>query len=118
MKDARTKFENIKIVNWNIAGAKYFEKVINEREIFKKNIQKALIRLIEDYDPDIITLQEVVNWGDKKNGGNKKSQKDKNDISNVVDIININYINEEIDIINGILEENNKLQTYEYFFSH
>lgn len=104
MKKARTKFENIRVINWNIAGAKYFEKSETERGIFKENIQKALIRLIEDYIPDVITLQEVVNWGDKndENGVVKEFLKDANDI---IDIYSINKILEE-----------NKLETYEYFF--
>jgi endonuclease/exonuclease/phosphatase family metal-dependent hydrolase len=58
---------NLKLLNWNVAGAKYLELKSEEvpaneetREAFRKQLNSVLNALIEVHDPDIITLQEVV----------------------------------------------------------
>ncbi len=77
----------IKILNWNIGGAKYLEDKKDERKKTKDKINKGLIRLIEDHDPHVITLQEIVKYGKKEidNEGNKKISSE-----DIVDIKNIN----------------------------
>jgi len=52
-----------KILNWNIAGAKYLEKKEDEREDFQKVMNGELKRLITVHNPDVITLQEIVQYG-------------------------------------------------------
>jgi endonuclease/exonuclease/phosphatase family metal-dependent hydrolase len=67
--------KHFKILNWNIAGAKYLEgldtwkenhpnKKVKEkfREETKQNLNNALKTLIDAKDPDVVTLQEAVQW--------------------------------------------------------
>jgi endonuclease/exonuclease/phosphatase family metal-dependent hydrolase len=50
----------IKILNWNIGGAKFLEKTDRRyRPLMNKDLQ-AMVRLIK---PDVVTLQEVVWYG-------------------------------------------------------
>jgi endonuclease/exonuclease/phosphatase family metal-dependent hydrolase len=67
---------SLKILNWNIAGAKYLELRSKEsktntlpentREAFRKRLNEALKKLIETHEPDVITLQEVCRYEDGK----------------------------------------------------
>jgi endonuclease/exonuclease/phosphatase family metal-dependent hydrolase len=62
----------VTLLNWNIGGAKYLElKPENSpkrhrgeqcREEFRRKLNEALLREIEDYDPAVLTLQEVVEY--------------------------------------------------------
>ncbi len=54
---------NIRVLNWNIGGAKFLEKKVrSEREAVRKELNLALLELIRHYDPDVITLQEIVRY--------------------------------------------------------
>jgi len=68
----------LKIVNWNIGGAKYLE-LRNEplggespRQIFKQKLGDALNELIRRHRPHIVTLQEIVEY--EENGVYKKPE--------------------------------------------
>jgi endonuclease/exonuclease/phosphatase family metal-dependent hydrolase len=53
----------IKVLNWNIGGAKVLEqKCIKMREKVKKEINHDLQKLLKKNTPDIVTLQEVVTY--------------------------------------------------------
>jgi endonuclease/exonuclease/phosphatase family metal-dependent hydrolase len=64
--------QEIRILNWNIGGAKYLEllstqspnfKPGNEsREKFRERLNHALKREIEQHQPEVMTLQEVVEY--------------------------------------------------------
>ncbi len=54
----------IKIVSWNIGGAKYLSGKDSERDQYKNKLNNSLKRLAEDFDPDFIVLQEIVKYGD------------------------------------------------------
>ncbi len=95
-------YDKIKIVNWNIGGAKYLEEPKDKRDKIKKRIQNEIIELIHAFKPDIITLQEIVRYG-------KKNEKEKAE-----DIIDIDFINKEIYHRYG-LEILDELVQYEYF---
>jgi len=56
------KFE-FKILNWNIAGGKFLEENLNDREKFRKNLNSTLKQLLEEETPNIVTLQEIVLYG-------------------------------------------------------
>ena len=64
---------DIGVLNWNVAGAKYFEiPKDNKKEEFRSNLNKELNKKVRNLRPDVITLQEVVEyqkprWKDKKN---------------------------------------------------
>ena len=83
--------DEIKILNWNIGGAKYLEDKKEEREHTKDKINKGLIRLIESHTPHVITLQEIVQHGEKKQGNKKILPKD------IMDIIDIRKINKKFE---------------------
>lgn len=51
-----------KILNWNVAGAKYLEKTESSREEFRANLNAELKRLVQLHNPDVVTLQEVVQY--------------------------------------------------------
>lgn len=51
------------ILNWNIGGAKYLELKKNERKEFRKNLNDGLKGLIYKYNPQVISLQEIVRYG-------------------------------------------------------
>jgi len=52
-----------RILNWNIGGAKYLElKSKDDREDFRNALNEALQKLIRDHAPDVVTLQEVVQY--------------------------------------------------------
>lgn len=59
-----------KIINWNIAGAKYLEKKKVEREEFRKQLNHELKALIKTHDPHIVTLQEIVRYGKNSQNAN------------------------------------------------
>ncbi len=60
--------DKIRVLNWNVAGAKYLEKKnINERDVFKKKVNNALKTLLNTLEddkiaPHIISLQEIVQY--------------------------------------------------------
>src|SRR5437899_12474125 len=66
--------EKLKLLNWNIAGAKYLELRPSDskkspppeqdktRDVFRTKLNDALRKLIERHDPDIITLQEICGY--------------------------------------------------------
>ena len=72
---------SLKILNWNLAGAKYLElplraKTLNSvpektREGFKEKLNDVLKDLIRRHTPDVITLQEVVCY--EENGDAKSA---------------------------------------------
>lgn len=55
---------DFRIINWNIGGAKFLEQKENKRAKTRAKINGELNTLIEKYDPDVITLQEVVQYRD------------------------------------------------------
>jgi endonuclease/exonuclease/phosphatase family metal-dependent hydrolase len=59
----RKKME-FKIINWNVAGAKFLEQKAKERAITRTKINETLISLIKEHDPDVVTLQEIVQYKD------------------------------------------------------
>ncbi len=60
----------LKVLNWNIGGAKVLEQITRgKREKEKKVINRDLQRLIKANEPDVVTLQEVIAYkqpSDKK----------------------------------------------------
>jgi len=56
-----------KILNWNIAGAKYLEEEKSKREVFRRKLNHTLRRVIQQYQPHVVTLQEFVLYGADKN---------------------------------------------------
>lgn len=68
---------SLKILNWNIGGAKYLQlKSITSpkchdksesREHFRKRLNSVLVELIKNNTPDVITLQEVVRYEENGN---------------------------------------------------
>jgi hypothetical protein len=50
----------LKILNWNIAGAKYFGLPTTERDDFRDKVNSDLQTLIRRNDPDVIAIQEAV----------------------------------------------------------
>jgi len=62
-KQELTKFT---IMNWNVAGAKYLEDPELRREEFRLKINETLTRLVKTHEPDVITLQELVQFGPEK----------------------------------------------------
>ncbi len=55
--------EKIKVLNWNIGGAKVLEqKCTTWRNKVRNDINENLINLLKDQRPDIVTLQEVVSY--------------------------------------------------------
>lgn len=66
---------DFKVLNWNIAGAKYLEEPPRDREKFRKRINDELLRLLSNRKPDVVTLQEIVKW--------RLPDKDAEDILNV-----------------------------------
>jgi endonuclease/exonuclease/phosphatase family metal-dependent hydrolase len=55
---------NLKIINWNIAGAKYLEVGAEERPTTREKINSAIHYLVKAHHPDILTLQECVEYGE------------------------------------------------------
>jgi endonuclease/exonuclease/phosphatase family metal-dependent hydrolase len=59
---------SLTLVNWNIGGAKYLELKSgdpannNSREHFRMQLNRSLSGLIDQHNPDIITLQEIVHY--------------------------------------------------------
>ena len=70
----------LKILNWNIAVAKYLELKSKEsktnppsektREVFRRKLNEVLRKLLETHEPDVITLQEVCRY---EPDGNEKT---------------------------------------------
>jgi hypothetical protein len=54
-----------KILNWNVARAKYLEGPPEERERFRDKLNDELRTLIRMYDPHVVTLQEIVKYVQK-----------------------------------------------------
>jgi endonuclease/exonuclease/phosphatase family metal-dependent hydrolase len=59
---ARKELMEFNILNWNIAGAKYLEDPCEKRTRFKDDLNRALRELTNVYMPDVVTLQEVVQY--------------------------------------------------------
>ena len=55
-----------KVLNWNVAGAKYLEEKEEERKRFKIELNDTLKRLVKVHNPDVVTLQELVQCGETK----------------------------------------------------
>ena len=55
-----------KVLNWNVAGAKFLEKPEKEREEFREELNNELERLIRRNSPDVVTLQEIVKYGENE----------------------------------------------------
>lgn len=51
-----------KVLNWNIAGAKFLEKKKDEREKYRTELNESLKDLIKAHKPDVLTLQEIVRY--------------------------------------------------------
>jgi len=51
-----------KILNWNVAGGKYLEEPSDRRKKFKGHLNEALRDLVDLHKPDVVTLQEVVQY--------------------------------------------------------
>lgn len=52
-----------KVMNWNIAGAKYLETPSDKREEFRDRLNKSLETHLNGWKPNVVTLQEVVRYG-------------------------------------------------------
>jgi endonuclease/exonuclease/phosphatase family metal-dependent hydrolase len=51
----------LRVLNWNLAGAKYFSiHGGDEKEAFKLGINDAIAELVHRHDPHVVTLQEIV----------------------------------------------------------
>lgn len=57
---------DFKILNWNIAGAKFLEEPKDKREKFRKDLNYELNRFVKRYKPHVVTLQEVVRYGNDR----------------------------------------------------
>jgi endonuclease/exonuclease/phosphatase family metal-dependent hydrolase len=51
-----------KILNWNIGGAKFLEEERDKRKVTREMTNKSLASLIKKFDPDVVTLQEIVQY--------------------------------------------------------
>jgi len=56
-----------KMLNWNVAGAKFLDEKEGERDETQKKLNDALWTLIQSKKPDIVTLQELVQWAPNYN---------------------------------------------------
>ena len=63
---------DFKVLNWNIGGAKFFELPLNEREMFKKQLNHALKVEMDEFDPDVVTLQEITEYSDEGDRNNPR----------------------------------------------
>lgn len=98
--------KNFNIINWNIAGAKYFEeKQQNNRKQFRKKLNKALEKLIFDNIPHIITLQECVQYGVSK----------KRDLYNKENYVRYDIIDKER-FSKGIKTKSGEIFCYDYYY--
>ena len=75
-----TKF---KILNWNIGGAKYLQEKEDKRSVTREQLNIELKELIRKHKPQVVTLQEIVQYG--------KSSQDFNDIIDEGMIENYHY---------------------------
>jgi len=55
---------DFRILNWNVGGAKYLELEEYERNIFRQDLNYELVQLLRKYNPDVVTLQEIIRYGD------------------------------------------------------
>lgn len=61
---------DFKVLNWNIGGAKFLEqKKRSAREGVRKELNSALKKIIREYGPDVVTLQEIVRYKEPKDSG-------------------------------------------------
>jgi len=51
------------VLNWNIGGEKYLMLEENQREDFRNNLNYELKKLIRLYEPHVVSLQEIVRYG-------------------------------------------------------
>lgn len=54
------------LMNWNVAGAKYLEDPKSKRESFRDSLNNTLERLVSTYAPDVVALQELVQFGPRR----------------------------------------------------
>ena len=82
------------ILNWNIGGAKFLEtKQRGDRERQKSDLNQALSSLINKFQPDVVTLQEIVRY----------KEPDDVEIRDVVDPVPTGYRYFPFDLINSDL---------------
>jgi len=83
---------NFSILSWNIGGAKFLEtKQRDERSLQKEKLNQALTELVHKFQPDIVTLQEIVRY----------REPDDVEIRDVVDPIPPGYRYFPVDLINS-----------------
>lgn len=94
---------NFTVLNWNIGGAKYLETPGEEkRDEIRMGINKSLKSLIERYHyPDVITLQEVVKFGETLATAEETQR-------NAMDII-------KVDDMKNMLDDHGFAYTYNMF---
>ena len=56
-----------RILNWNVAGAKYLGQPKKERLAFRQRLNEKLNELVADSRPHVVTLQEIVQYQEGKN---------------------------------------------------
>lgn len=54
-----------RILNWNVGGRKFFELRASLRSEFKRELNSDLTELIQRYEPDVVTLQEIIRYRDE-----------------------------------------------------
>lgn len=50
----------VRIITWNIGGAKCLEFPEKERKTIKKTLTDSLCRLTQEHSPDFVVLQEII----------------------------------------------------------
>lgn len=53
----------LKVLTWNVAGAKFLEKEQGERSKLRKKLNVQLRLLLQELEPDFVLLQEIVRYG-------------------------------------------------------
>lgn len=69
-----TKF---KILNWNIGGAKFLKEKEDKRSETREQLNIELKELIRKHKPQVVTLQEIVQYGESSQDFNDIIDKDK-----------------------------------------
>ncbi len=52
------------ILDWNVAGAKFFAAAPAERARWRSSLNASLAELVELHEPHVVLLQEIVRYGD------------------------------------------------------
>ncbi len=58
---------DFKIINWNIAGAKWLEDLATKRKKCRDELNMELNKLIYRHHPHVVTLEETVRYGESSN---------------------------------------------------